>query len=289
MAATDYIREGTAENFPGLVLQNSGKGLVVVDFWAPWVGPSLRQQAMLTEVVEALPGRFLLVTVNTDEQKSVAAAYGVKSLPACKLFRHGRVVEELHGVQPHGDYRRIIEKHLGSADPVRQQALAAWRAGDHDQAVRLLAEAAMADPADPSLPELLAKLLIQGGRHADALEVLRALPPELRAHEGLRRLRSHLELVVAGLTAPPVDELAGRVEAEPGDAAACFQRAAARLLADDPEGAVADLLEAVRRDPGWRDGLAREALLAVFDTLGVGSDLVRRGRAALAGLAETAP
>jgi thioredoxin-like negative regulator of GroEL len=86
-----------------------------------------------------------------------------------------------------------------------------------------------------------------------------------------------------------VDELAGRVEAEPGDAAACFQRAAARLLADDPEGAVADLLEAVRRDPGWRDGLAREALLAVFDTLGVGSDLVRRGRAALAGLAGSAP
>lgn len=284
MPATDYIREGTAENFPTLVLQNSGKGLVVVDFWAPWVGPSLRQQAMLAEVVEALPGRFLLVTVNTDEQKSVAAAYGVKSLPACKLFRHGRVVEELHGVQPQGDYRRVIEKHLGSTDPVRQQALAAWQAGAQDRAVQLLAEAAMADPADPSLPELLAKLLTQGGRHADALEVLRALPPELSAHEGLRRLRSHLELVVAGLTAPSLAELASRVEAEPEDTGVRFQRAAARLLADDPEGAVADLLETIRRDPGWRDGLAREALLALFDTLGVGTDLVRRGRAELASL-----
>ncbi len=289
MPAADYIREGTAENFPALVLQNSGKGLVVVDFWAPWVGPSLRQQAMLTDVVEALPGRFLLVTVNTDEQKSVAAAYGVKSLPACKLFRHGRVVEELHGVQPQGDYRRVIEKHLGSTDPIRQQALAAWRTGEADRAVQLLAEAAMADPGDPSLPELLAKLLIQGGRHADALEVLRALPPELRAHEGLRRLRSHLELIVAGQAAPPAEALARQVEAAPDDAAVRFQLAAARLLADDAEAAVAELLEAVRRDPGWRDGLAREALLAVFDALGVGSDLVRRGRAALAGILETAP
>jgi putative thioredoxin len=285
MPATDFIRAATAENFPTLVLENSGKGLVVVDFWAPWVGPSLRQQAMLTEVVEALPGRFLLVTVNTDEQKSIAAAYGVKSLPACKLFRYGRVVEELHGVQPQADYRRIIEKHLGSTDPARRDALAAWQAGDADRAVQMLAEAAMANPADPSIPELLAKLLTQAGRHADALDVLRALPPELRGHADLQRLRSHLELVVAALDAPPADDLARRLDEVAGDTETRFRLAAVRLLADDPEGAVRHLLEIVRIDPGWRDGLARQALLAVFDTLGVGSDIVRRARAELAAVA----
>ena len=282
MPATDYIREGTAENFPTLVLENSGKGLVVVDFWAPWVGPSLRQQAMLTDVVEALPGRFLLVTVNTDEQKSIAAAYGVKSLPACKLFRHGRVVEELYGVQPEADYRRIVERHLGSTDPARRDALAAWQAGESDRAVQMLAEAAMANPADPSVPELLAKLLTQAGRHADALDVLRALPPELRGHDGLQRLRSHLELVVAAQDAPPADDLARRLEQNAGDTETRFRLAAVRLLADDPEAAIRHLLAIVRHDPGWRDGLARQALLAVFDTLGVGSDLVRRARAELA-------
>ena len=282
MPATDYIREGTAENFPTLVLENSGKGLVVVDFWAPWVGPSLRQQAMLTDVVEALPGRFLLVTVNTDEQKSIAAAYGVKSLPACKLFRHGRVVEELYGVQPEADYRRIVERHLGSTDPARRDALAAWQAGESDRAVQMLAEAAMANPADPSVPELLAKLLTQAGRHADALDVLRALPPELRGHDGLQRLRSHLELVVAAQDAPPADDLARRLEQNAGDTESRFRLAAVRLLADDPEAAIRHLLAIVRHDPGWRDGLARQALLAVFDTLGVGSDLVRRARAELA-------
>lgn len=285
MPATDYIREGTDENFPTLVLENSGKGLVVVDFWAPWVGPSLRQQAMLTDVVEALPGRFLLVTVNTDEQKSIAATYGVKSLPACKLFRHGRVVEELYGVQPEADYRRIVERHLGSTDPARRDALAAWQAGESDRAVQMLAEAAMANPADPSVPELLAKLLTQAGRHADALDVLRALPPELRGHDGLQRLRSHLELVVAAQDAPPADDLARRLERNADDTETRFRLAAVRLLADDPEAAIRHLLAIVRHDPGWRDGLARQALLAVFDTLGVGSDLVRRARAELAAVA----
>jgi putative thioredoxin len=259
--------------------------LVVVDFWAPWVGPSLRQQAMLTDVVEALPGRFLLVTVNTDEQKSIAATYGVKSLPACKLFRHGRVVEELYGVQPEADYRRIVERHLGSTDPARRDALAAWQAGESDRAVQMLAEAAMANPADPSVPELLAKLLTQAGRHADALDVLRALPPELRGHDGLQRLRSHLELVVAAQDAPPADDLARRLERNADDTETRFRLAAVRLLADDPEAAIRHLLAIVRHDPGWRDGLARQALLAVFDTLGVGSDLVRRARAELAAVA----
>ena len=280
-----YILEGTAENFAALVLENSRRGLVVVDFWAPWVGPSLRQQAMLTELARALPGRFLLVTVNTDEQKPLAADWAVRSLPSCKLFRHGRVVEELHGVQPQADYRRIIEKHLGSTDPVRRDALAAWQAGDADRAVQMLAEAAMQSPTDPTLPELLAKLLTQAGRHADALEVLRALPPELRGHAGLQRLLGHLELVAAAQDAPPADDLARRLEQAAGDTDIRFRLAAVRLLADDPEAAVRHLLEIVRIDPGWRDGLARHALLAVFDTLGVGSDLVRRARAELGALA----
>jgi putative thioredoxin len=240
---------------------------------------------MLSEVAEALSGRFLLVTVNTDEQKSIAAAYGVKSLPACKLFRYGRVVEELHGVQPQADYRRIIEQHLGSTDPVRRDALAAWQAGEADRAVQMLAEAAMQSPADPTLPELLAKLLTQAGRHADALDVLRALPPELRGHAGLQRLRSHLELVVAAMDAPPADDLARRLEQAGGDTETRFRLAAVRLMADDPEAAVRHLLEIVRVDPAWRDGLARQALFAVFDTLGVGSDLVRRARAELAAVA----
>ncbi len=279
-----YILEGTAGNFATLVLENSRRGLVVVDFWAPWVGPSLRQQAMLTEVARSLAGRFLLVTVNTDEQKELAADWAVRSLPSCKLFRHGRVVEELHGVQPEADYRRIVEKHLAGADPVKRTALAAWQAGDQARALQQLAEAAMAAPADPGLPELMVKLLLQAGRHGDALDVLASLPPELRPVAALRRLRVHARFLAAAEAAPPAEDLQARLAADPGDSVARFGLAAVRLLADDTEAAVAQLLELARRDPGWDDGLAREGLLALFDTLGDEAELVRRARQTLASL-----
>jgi putative thioredoxin len=42
-----YAYAGTAENFDTLVLENSRKGPVLVDFWAPWAGPSLRQGELL--------------------------------------------------------------------------------------------------------------------------------------------------------------------------------------------------------------------------------------------------
>ena len=57
-----------------------------------------------------------------------------------------------------------------------------------------------------------------------------------------------------------------------------------RLVADDYEAAVAQLLELARRDPGWGDGIARDGLLALFDALGDEAELVRRARQALASL-----
>jgi putative thioredoxin len=280
-AAGSHVLEATADNFAALVVENSRKGLVVVDFWATWVGPSLRQREMLMEVVEQLPGRFLLVTVNTDREKDLARELGVKSLPMCKLFRHGRVVEDLHGVQPHADYRRIIEKHLGNADAVRRSAVEAWQAGHHDRAIRILAEGAMADPTDPGLPELMAKLLMRQGRHADALEVLRAAPPELRQSPSLAPLLAHLSFIAAADDAPAPEVLERRLADDADDCEARFQLASLKLMADDYESALRQLVEIVRRDRGWRDDLARHGLLALFDTLGSDSDLVRRYRAEL--------
>ncbi|MCU7813391.1 MAG: thioredoxin, partial [Candidatus Thiodiazotropha sp. (ex Notomyrtea botanica)] len=107
-----YILEGTVDNFDHLVLENSKRGLVLVDFWAPWVGPSLKQREILIELAERYKGRFLLVSVNTDDQKPLAERFGVRSLPSFKLFRQGELVAEYHGVQPEADYPRIVESYV---------------------------------------------------------------------------------------------------------------------------------------------------------------------------------
>ena len=285
MAETRFILEGTELNFDRLVLENSRKGLVLVDFWAPWAGPSLRQQQVLRGLAERYRGRFLLVTVNTDEQKAIASRFGVKSLPSFKLFRNARVVEEFHGMQPEADYQKIVDRYLVPlGDQVRLSAGRAWNAGEHDKAIRVLAEGAMAEPDNLDIPAMLAKLLMRLHRYDEAREVLATLPPEARDTTELATLRAHLDFIT---TAQAVDDEAAvlaRSERSPDDLEAQFQAAALHLVNDRSEPALKALIAILRRQRDYNDGAARRGLLAVFDTLGGDHALVAKYRGDLARL-----
>ncbi len=287
MGAPAFILEGTGENFADLVLENSRRGLVLVDFWSPRAGPSLRQRELLAHLAREYGGRFLLVTVNTDRERRLAEAYGVRSLPSFKLFRHAQVVEEVRGMQPEADYRRIVERHLGTRPgAVQAQALAAWEGGDADGALRILAEAAMAQPEEPALPLSMAKLLMRLGRNGDAYALLDALPEVLRGEPEIGRLRGHLGLMLAAEGAPEAPALRAMIESAPDDCDARYRLAALSVLADDYEGGLAQLLEVLHRAPGLGRGRAREGLLALLELLeGERPDLVKRGRAEMFRLA----
>ena len=282
MSEEVYAFTGTAENFDTLVLENSRKGPVLVDFWAPWAGPSLRQGELLRRLARDYGGRFLLVSLDTGREKRIAEQYAVKALPSCKLFRNGRVVEEVHGMQIEGDYRNLIERHLRPlADRAQAAALSAWEAGDQNRAIQVLAEAAMAEPENPTLPLLLAKLLIRQGRPVDAHAVLAALPKGLRQTGEILRLHGHLEFILAAAAAPPAEDLAAVLRRDPSDRAARFALAARCLVEDDNTAAMEHFAELVRLAPDDHDGLAREGLALVMEILGPDDEGVRRFRRSL--------
>ncbi len=285
MADSAHILEGTELNFDQLVLENSRRGLVLVDFWAPWAGPSLRQQKQLRRLAGEYQGRFLLVTVNTDQQKGIAGRFGVKSLPSFKLFRNGKVVEEIHGMQPEADYRSIVDRHLVPlGDKVRLAAGRAWDQGDHARAVQVLAEGAMAEPDNLDIPAMLVKLLMRLERFEEAREVLLALPPEARDTTELATLRAHLDFITAALAVDDEPALLARAAQSPPDLAAHFQVAALHLLRDEYEGALQALIVVLRNDREFDEGAARRGLLAIFETLGGDHELVKRYRGELARL-----
>jgi putative thioredoxin len=277
--AQPFALEATRENFDQLVVENSRKGPVLVDFWAAWAGPSLRQRELLLKLAHEYGGRFLLVTVDTDRQKPIAERFGVKSLPSCKLFRRGEAVEHIHGMQTEADYRELIERHIVPlADKAQAAALRAWQAGDQDRAVRVLAEAAMAEPDDPALPLLLGKLLVQADRYEDVHAVLRSVPPAVAVHPEIQRLETHVALIRQARAAPPPAELEAALARDPDDADARFSLAAVSLVEDDYPAALELLAELHRRKPDFRSGLPRRALVTLLDLLGAEDELARRYR-----------
>jgi len=282
MTDSRFILEGTDRNFDRLVIENSRKGLVLVDFWAPWVGPSLRQREMLSELARDYEGRFLLVSVNTDEQKSLAQRFGVRSLPNLKLFRHGEMVAEYHGVQPEVDYPRIIDQYVPrQLDPVSRGAVAAWQSGNAEQALQILAEAAIEQPENLDFPALMGKILLREGREEDAYQLLNALPEAAQNEVEISRLLSHLSLLLTARESEPVEILQQRVADHPDEPEARYQLAASLLTEDQFEPALEQLLYLAHHHTGFRQGIARKGMQAVLDTLDPQDEQVARYRRAL--------
>ncbi len=279
MNPSPHILEGTHENFDRLVLENSRRGLVVVDFWAPWVGPSLKQQEIFARLVKQYAGRFLLVSVNTDEQKPLAERFGVRSLPSFKLFLNGKMVGEYHGVQPEADYPNIIETYVTrQLDEIQRQAIAAWQSGRGDEALQILANAIMEDPRNLGFPALMGKILIRQDRYGEAHKLFMSLPEAARDADEIRDLLTHVDLVVTAQSSAGAEDLEARLDGDPEDPSLRYQLAAVELMDDRPTRALDLLLEMTRRHSAYRNGIARKAMKIILDRMDAQDPQVARYR-----------
>ena len=71
---------------------------------------------MLGPTIEKLAresgGRWRLVKINSDTHGALARRYGVRGIPAVKMFVDGEVAAEFTGVLPEPEVRRWLDAHL---------------------------------------------------------------------------------------------------------------------------------------------------------------------------------
>lgn len=92
---SDKVKELNATNFNDVIAQ----GTVLVDFWAPWCGPCKMQGPILDNVAETIGDQAVIAKVNVDESPTLAAQFGVRSIPTLILFKEGEKVQDFIGVQ----------------------------------------------------------------------------------------------------------------------------------------------------------------------------------------------
>ena len=70
---------------------------LLVDFWAPWCGPCRAMAPAFEEAARLLEPGVRLAKVNTEDEHSLAARFGIRSIPTLVLFRGGREVARQAG------------------------------------------------------------------------------------------------------------------------------------------------------------------------------------------------
>ena len=90
------MQEVTGTNFQKEVMQH--EGVVVVDFYTTWCYPC----KIIAPILEALSEEMKqvkFVKLNAEEHAEIAAKYDIRSVPTLMLFKQGKVVETMMGVQ----------------------------------------------------------------------------------------------------------------------------------------------------------------------------------------------
>ncbi len=103
-------KETTDNNFQKDVLQS--KGLVLVDFWAPWCAPCRQLSPIIDDIANELDGKVQVFKCNVDENPEIPSQHAVRGIPTLMIFKDGKKIDTKVGALPKAALQEWIKGNL---------------------------------------------------------------------------------------------------------------------------------------------------------------------------------
>jgi putative thioredoxin len=271
-------------NAQQILIEESSRRPVLVDFWADWCEPCKTLTPLLEKLANEYQGQFLLAMVDADKQQGIAQQLGVRSLPTVMVIKDGQPVDGFVGAQPEAQVREILDKYLPKPwDGLLAQALELLAAGDADEAVPLLRQACSDSGQRHDITLVYCQALIESGRLDEAGRVLESV--RLADHDAAwEQLHAQLELKREAARSPEIEALERQLETDPENMDLKHQLAIQYTNNGLHREALATLFAILQIDREHGDGGTRKALLDIIATLGKGDTLAAEYQRKLFGL-----
>jgi putative thioredoxin len=271
------------EAFKKDVIEPSMTNLMILDFWAEWCGPCKTLTPVLEKVAADYANKgVLLVKVNVDENKVIAAQFRVQSIPTVYAVFQGQLVADLTQMRTEAQLGKMLDQILKQL-PVKGEAQSleaeiepliamgedVLAAGDAQRALGIFGQIVDMAPEHPAALSGLVRALVGVGDLQAADELIAGLTPELIKDSAITRAVSALTLARDAKPVSDLDGLQAKVAANPDDHALRFELAGGLMAAGDRDGAADALLTIIAAERDWNEGAARAQLLKLFEVVGL--------------------
>ncbi|NOX86966.1 MAG: thioredoxin [Chlorobi bacterium] len=88
------------------------KGVVLVDFWAPWCTPCRIQNPVISDLADEFNGKASICKLNVDENKKSAMRMNIKNIPNIIIFKDGKPAKQLIGVKSKHTLAKAVDSLL---------------------------------------------------------------------------------------------------------------------------------------------------------------------------------
>ncbi|HYG06471.1 MAG TPA: thioredoxin [Stenotrophomonas sp.] len=265
MSDKPHVFDATTATFEAEVLQKSLQVPVLVDFWATWCGPCKTLTPILEKLAAEYNGAFELAKVDVDQEQQIAAAFQIRSVPTVFLVKDGQLVDGFPGALPEGQLREFLAQHgVVPAAAAEPEAAAPAPVLDPHAEVARLRQATAVEPDKDELKLDLALALLRTGEADEAGRLLDALPANLATDDRAVRARARLGFANTLKDAPAADALEQALARDPADLRARHLLGVRLLLDGQDQAALDHLIELLRLDRNYAEGLPRKTLIDAF-------------------------
>jgi thioredoxin 1 len=107
---SDNITHVSDASFDADVLKSSTP--VLVDFWAEWCGPCKMIAPVLEEVALSHAGRIKIAKVDVDDNREIAAKYGIRGIPTLMIFKNGELAAQKVGALSKAQLTAFVDSQV---------------------------------------------------------------------------------------------------------------------------------------------------------------------------------